>query len=291
MPTLINLKYFCDVVETGSFTKAGEINHVAQTSISQQVKEIERELGTVLLDRKYKPVKLTQTGKVVYSEAKKVLKQYQIFNNKVQRYISDQNSQIRLGYNSAIDLKILERLGSSISNENFIVVKQSIKDEVQNLLDGKLDLIITYDTAIEKNPKIESYPISEGDLVVCAAITHPLASKNRVSVQEVYQYPLVMLSPNSVGQSFEIMAKRTELLGSKLNIKQEVEDVDSELFLIEHKNYLCFLPNDYPLEQAKKIKKIPFKDSPYKYQLRVAKLKNNYDKETVKLFELIKHFS
>ncbi|CCI86510.1 LysR family transcriptional regulator [Lactobacillus gigeriorum] len=178
MPTLINLKYFCDVVETGSFTKAGEINHVAQTSISQQVKEIERELGIVLLDRKYKPVKLTQTGKVVYSEAKKVLKQYQIFNNEVQRYISDQNSQIRLGYNSAIDLKILERLGSSISNENFIVVKQSIKDEVQNLLDGKLDLIITYDTAIEKNPKIESYPISEGDLVVCAAITHPLASKN-----------------------------------------------------------------------------------------------------------------
>lgn len=84
MLTLLNLKYFCDVAETGSFTHTGKINHVAQTSITQQIKEIEKQLGTTLFDRKYKPVKLTNTGKVIYKEAKKVLKQYQIFDQKSQ---------------------------------------------------------------------------------------------------------------------------------------------------------------------------------------------------------------
>ncbi len=121
MLTLLNLKYFCDVVETGSFTKAGQLNHVAQTSISQQIKKIEKKLGTTLLNRRYKPIKLTQSGKVIYREAKKVLNQYQSFTRNVDKYLKSQNKKIHIGYDSINELNLLDKI---INNKANVIVEK-----------------------------------------------------------------------------------------------------------------------------------------------------------------------
>ena len=42
MITLTKMKYFCDVIDSGSFTQAGKINHVSLTSITQQINKIEK---------------------------------------------------------------------------------------------------------------------------------------------------------------------------------------------------------------------------------------------------------
>lgn len=291
MLTLLNLKYFCDVAETGSFTKAGKINHVAQTSITQQIKEIEKQLGTTLFDRKYKPVKLTNTGKIIYKEAKKVLKQYQIFDQKISQYISAKNHQVRIGYNSVVELSVLENLIDSIHENNITVVKLNISDEIRSLTEGKTDLIVTYDTALTDDKKVEIIPIAKGDFVACVNRHHPLADKENANIDEVYQFPLIMLSHRMIGQSYDIMTKRTEKIGLKLHIAEEVDDIDSELFLIEHNDYVGFLPKDYPIANKTNIKKISFIDSPYKYQIVVVKLKNNFEPNTVDLFNQIKLFS
>lgn len=101
-----------------------------------------------------------------------------------------------------------------------------------------------------------------------------------------------MLNPNLVGQSFKIMTNRTEKLGSKLNIVQEVNDIDSELFLLEHHDQdVSLLPDNYPIALNQNIKKIHFKNSPYRFQIKIAKLTSNYDLKTVELFNQIKEFS
>ena len=62
MLSLLKLKYFIDVVETGSFTKAGKKNHIAQTSVTQQIREIEKYFQCTLIDRSVLPVKPTSMG-------------------------------------------------------------------------------------------------------------------------------------------------------------------------------------------------------------------------------------
>lgn len=58
------LRYFCAVAKAGNFTRAAEHAHVAQPSLSQQVRKLEDELGTRLLDRLGRTVRLTSFGQI-----------------------------------------------------------------------------------------------------------------------------------------------------------------------------------------------------------------------------------
>ena len=60
---LHQLRYFCAVAETGSFSRAAEQSHVSQPSLSQQIMKLEDELGARLFDRLGRSVRLTEQGK------------------------------------------------------------------------------------------------------------------------------------------------------------------------------------------------------------------------------------
>ncbi len=69
------LRYFCAVARTGSFTRAAQHEHLAQPSLSQQVRKLEDELGTRLFDRLGRTVRLTQMGEVFLPRAEAILRQ------------------------------------------------------------------------------------------------------------------------------------------------------------------------------------------------------------------------
>jgi LysR family transcriptional regulator, transcription activator of glutamate synthase operon len=67
--------YFDAVVREGGFTRAARQLHVAQPAISAQIKQLETELGVVLLQRQVRPPALTHAGEVFHSRARLVLAQ------------------------------------------------------------------------------------------------------------------------------------------------------------------------------------------------------------------------
>src|SRR5256885_13995685 len=66
------LRYFCAVSETGSFTRAAEREQVAQPSLSQQIMKLEEELGVRLFDRLGRTVRLTGFGQVFLPRARTI---------------------------------------------------------------------------------------------------------------------------------------------------------------------------------------------------------------------------
>src|ERR1700756_3739744 len=72
---LHQLRYFCAVAETGSFSRAAEQSHVSQPSLSQQIMKLEDELGTRLFDRLGRSVRLTDVGKAFLPRARAVLRE------------------------------------------------------------------------------------------------------------------------------------------------------------------------------------------------------------------------
>ena len=74
--TIVQLEYLLAVVNFGSFSLAAERSFVTQPSLSMQIKNLEEELGVVLLDRSKKPVILTQAGEVVAERARDVVKMF-----------------------------------------------------------------------------------------------------------------------------------------------------------------------------------------------------------------------
>src|ERR1700732_173142 len=72
---LQQLRYFCAIAETGSFSRAAQHTHVSQPSLSQQIRKLEDELGARLFDRLGRSIRLTHLGKAFLSRARSVLRE------------------------------------------------------------------------------------------------------------------------------------------------------------------------------------------------------------------------
>lgn len=69
------LSYFVAVVEAGTITEASRRVHVAQPALTRQIRLLEEDLGTRLLDRHARGVRLTMAGRALYEEALLLLDQ------------------------------------------------------------------------------------------------------------------------------------------------------------------------------------------------------------------------
>src|SRR5262245_28650915 len=72
------LKTFCDLIETGSFSKAAVINFISQSAVSQQVKSLEQRFDQQLIERgQRKSIAPTEAGRLLYAEFKEILERFQ----------------------------------------------------------------------------------------------------------------------------------------------------------------------------------------------------------------------
>src|SRR5207244_13599878 len=71
---LHQLRYFCAIAETGSFSRAAQQSHVSQPSLSQQIGKLEDELGARLFDRLGRTVRLTELGAAFLPRARAALR-------------------------------------------------------------------------------------------------------------------------------------------------------------------------------------------------------------------------
>ena len=91
------LRYFCAVSETGSFTRAAEKEQVAQPSLSQQIMKLEEELGVRLFDRLGRTVRLTGFGQVFLPRARAILGELKAAKDEVAERQSSVSGPVSIG--------------------------------------------------------------------------------------------------------------------------------------------------------------------------------------------------
>ena len=108
--TIVQLEYLLAVVNFGSFSLAAERSFVTQPSLSMQIKNLEEELGVVLLDRTKKPVMLTQAGEVVAERARDAVKTFHSIYEDVAVLKGTVSGVLRLGVIPTIAPYLLPRM-------------------------------------------------------------------------------------------------------------------------------------------------------------------------------------
>src|SRR6202035_2237758 len=91
------LRYFCAVAESGSFSRAAEHSHVSQPSLSQQILKLEAELGARLFDRLGRSVRLTEVGKTFLPRARAVLRELEAARGDVVESKDSVSGQVIVG--------------------------------------------------------------------------------------------------------------------------------------------------------------------------------------------------
>ncbi len=94
---LHQLRYFCAVARTGSFTRAAQQERLAQPSLSQQVRKLEDELGTKLFDRLGRTVRLTQLGQALLARAESILRQVDAAKLEIQEMAGTEQGRLVIG--------------------------------------------------------------------------------------------------------------------------------------------------------------------------------------------------
>lgn len=119
--SLWKYKYFVDVVDMKSFTKAGKKNFVTQTAISQQISNLEKEIGGKLISREFGALEVTELGQIVYDKAKEMLHIYKQMETELEQI--QEKDVIRIGIDSSINKLLWRRMQEMIdayySEEDF----------------------------------------------------------------------------------------------------------------------------------------------------------------------------
>ncbi|MEW1747658.1 LysR family transcriptional regulator [Streptomyces angustmyceticus] len=191
------LEYIAAVTRLGSLRKAAEELHLSQPALSETVRNLERELGVDILDRKRSGAKISDDGRELLPHIVGVLDAV----DKLRRAADDQHHisrMVRLGTVNAATVPLLVpaigefRSGHPLTQVEVLAAQQT---EIHRaLLEGSLDLgLVNYLRGDDLPPDVHTTELLRGRPVVCIRPDSPLADLTEISVTELLAQPLIVM--------------------------------------------------------------------------------------------------
>lgn len=168
MDQLRALKYFSQVAEMGSFTKAARVFGVPPSSLSRRVADLENNLGATLLKRSTRNVKLTEVGQRYYIQVLDILQQLEQSNEAVRSYQAKPMGHLHIsslvGFGERILLPLLDEFSQLYPD---IVLDISLSDELSTL--GRDDVDIAIRGGYAPNERVLAIKLMENNFIAVAA--------------------------------------------------------------------------------------------------------------------------
>jgi DNA-binding transcriptional LysR family regulator len=192
---LRHLRYFIAVAEELHFSKAAARLHIAQPPLSQQIQQLEAELGVKLFHRKTKrQVQLTEAGKVFLQETERLLAQLETAVAFTQRIGRGQTGQLRIGFTSLAiyDLLplILQQFREQFLEVELVLQELTTSQQEQALKDSLIHVGFAHPPL--EDDTLSYQCIHRETLVVALSSTHSLAQQERICVRSLNGEPLIV---------------------------------------------------------------------------------------------------
>ncbi|MBZ5678910.1 MAG: LysR family transcriptional regulator [Acidobacteriia bacterium] len=189
------LKYFCAVARTGSFTRAAQQEHIAQPSLSQQVRKLEDELGSRLFDRLGRTVRLTQLGEAFLPRAEAILRQVADAKTEIQEMAGTERGKLVIGSIPTIAPYFLPSYLASFARK-FPQIQVNVVEEVTSelltrLQNGVIDLALVALPVPAMNCLCQE--LFRERLYLVVPQNHRFASQRAVRLQQIENDPFLLL--------------------------------------------------------------------------------------------------
>lgn len=195
---LHQLRYAVAVAETGNFTRAAESSHVTQPSLSQQILNLEREIGHKLFHRLGRRAVLTEAGTVFLARARRIL----IEVENASKELSDSPSldrQITVGALPTIApylmVPLVARCRKELPNLTIHVTEDFRVELVRSVVEGELDLAVV--TLPIKEDRLSIEPLITESLLLVMGKNHRFAGRKEISVEDLAEETFVTMGDSS----------------------------------------------------------------------------------------------
>src|SRR5690349_15898041 len=215
-------KIFLECARLKNFSRAAEVLHLSQPSVSLHIRELEQWCGTNLFQRRGRRVELTDAGRILKQHAQRVLTDLGMARQDVQEFLSLGRGRLAVAgaglpgtYMLPKALSIFKALYPKLE----IYMNFGTSSQVEQLLqDDSVELAM-----FSRKPKIAGLkyePYATSTMVTAVPPAHPLARKRRITLSELAREPLILREPEAAGG--ELVRSYFARRKLKINIAMEL---------------------------------------------------------------------
>lgn len=204
---LRHLRYFIAVGEELNFTKAAQRMCTVQPSLSQQIKDLEHEVGVQLLMRTNRKVELTAEGQAFLKEARLSLEHAEKAIMDARQIAQLSKEQLNIGFVPVAEMKVFPYIMPNIRAQ-FPELKIHFHslmdiDQISAVRKGEIDIAFT--RYVEESPEIESVQIFTEPLALIIPKNSPVAEQRHISIKSMNQQDFIISDEHSSPELYRII--------------------------------------------------------------------------------------
>lgn len=218
------------IIELGSFTKAADTLGYTQSSISQMVASLEKELSIKLLTRSRYGVKLTLEGAELYPFIERSINQYLAMREKANEIKGLETGIIRVGTISSITCHwmpaLIKGFQKKYPNVQFLFHQGDYTLIPEWIRAGAIDFGFINPAA---STDLKTISIKDGEMLAVLPKKHPLANQKYVRLEDIAKEPYIMLEEGQYSEPMDAFEKE----GLMPNIKYTIHDDYAIMTMVE----------------------------------------------------------
>lgn len=279
---LRQLKYFIKTAQTLNFSEAARSLYITQSTLSQQIKALEDELGCPLFERNSHNVSLTESGEIMVPLVKQILHDAEVCKSQIMDLQELITGSLNIGATFSFSPLVKETIKDFISRYPGVrlnVINRSMEELMEMLRRREVDFVLAFkpDTLFDE---IESQVLFEDRLSVIMSKNHPLAACESISPDEIKKHPLAI--PAKGLQARNMIDKYFNFSSGDFSVSLEVNSVYNLLEVVESSKLITIL-SEATIRDRNTLKAIPL-ELPDKMQGCVHTLKKTYHKRSAEEF-------
>jgi len=239
---LRQIRYFLAVAEARHFTKAAETLGISQSTLSAQVKELERDLGTPLFDRTGRAVRLSEAGKAFLEPATRTFRDAEAAREAVRAVLAADIGHVRVGVSHVFSTHLVPEIVADFARRHpgvSLLITNTSGPAVRNgVASGRFDLGISYSLTGTKEVDLE--PLLDDELVIVCPSGHALAGRGPIRFAELHGEPLVL--PDIDCTSRRRLDRVFDEREVSPRIMLEINDMHTILEIVRRGPYATILP-------------------------------------------------
>ena len=195
---LHQLRYFLSVAETGNFTRASERNHISQPSLSQQIINLEKEVGHKLFHRLGRKAVLTEAGTTFLERARRILFEVENATKELKDHPA-LDRRITVGAVPTVApylvAPLIERCRVTHPNLQVNMREDFRSDLTRAVLEGELDLAVV--TMPIRDHRLSVEPLMIEPLLLVVGKSHPLVGRSEITAHDLAEETFVTMGDSS----------------------------------------------------------------------------------------------
>ena len=238
---LRQLRYFVKAAETLNFSDAARALNIAQSTLSQQIKQLEDELGVLLFDRNARTVSLTEPGAELLPFARRTILEADACRDRVNDICNLRGGTLTIGVTYSFAPVLTETLvsfGREYPNIKLEVVYATASELMELLRNREVDFVLAFRPQ-ERMDDIESHVLFDNHLAVIVRDTHVLADRESIAPPDLAKYKLAL--PSKGMQARNEFDVHVAPMLPPLDVRLELNEVNILLAIVRNSEMVTVL--------------------------------------------------